>query len=59
MKECLEFIGKDTNDSLKVATDKPGDVSGRTVRDKLFFRCEARATGTRGVILEGRWDRLK
>jgi hypothetical protein len=59
MMQCLEFIANDTGDRLNALSDKPGDVSGRTVRDKLFFRCEARATGTRGLILEGRWDRLK
>lgn len=59
MAQCLDFIRQDTGDTLRVITDKPGDVSGKTSRDGLFFRCEARATGTEGIILEGRWDRLK
>lgn len=59
MAQCLDFIQQDTGDTLQVITDKPGDVSGTTHRDRLFFRCEARATGTEGLILEGRWDRLK
>lgn len=59
MAQCLDFIRQDTGDHLQIVTDKPGDVSGKTVRDGLFFRCEARATGTEGIILEGRWDRLK
>ncbi|KAA0910685.1 hypothetical protein [Pusillimonas sp. ANT_WB101] len=59
MDQCLEFIANDTGDQLNVISDELGDVSGKTVLDGLFFRCEARTTGTRGLVLEGRWDRLK
>lgn len=59
MKECLDFIALDTIDTLKILSDEPGDVSGLTERQRLFFRCEVKTTGTRGLVLEGRWDRPK
>lgn len=59
MQECLDYIAMDTVDSLKILSDEPGDVSGRTERQRLYFRCEAKATGSRGLVLEGRWDRPK
>lgn len=59
MQECLDFIGVDVVDRLKILSDKPGDISGKSETKRLFFRCEARMTGTRGLVLEGRWDRPK
>lgn len=59
MAQCLKFIANDVGDQLNVISDKPGDVSGKTSTHGLFFRCEASATGTRGLVLDGRWDRLK
>lgn len=59
MRECLEFIEMDTREPLKIFTDKPGDISGKTAKNGLSFRCELMSTGTRGLVLEGRWDRLK
>lgn len=57
MAECLEFIRSDTGEGLNVVNDKPGDVSGLTIPSKLFFRCEVMDTGTKGIFLQGRWDR--
>lgn len=59
MDQCLDFIRADTGEALKIVTDKPGDVSGLTVPSKLFFRCELMNTGTKGIFLQGRWDRKK
>lgn len=59
MDECISFIRADLGESLKVVTDKPGDISGISEPSKLFFRCELMVTGTQGTFLEGRWDRLK
>lgn len=53
MNECMTHINSEIG-PLKVITDKPGDISGRGDQ-KLFFRCETRATGTRGLVVEGRW----
>lgn len=53
MDECIAFINSEIG-PLKVITDKPGDISGRGDQ-KLFFRCEAQVTGTRGLFVEGRW----
>lgn len=57
--ECLDLVRADTKEQLQVITDKPGDVSGTTRQSKLFFRCETKVTGTKGVFVSGRWDRLK
>lgn len=54
MNECMTFIGTQIG-PLKVITDTPGDISGWGDQ-KLFFRCEARMTGTRGLLVEGRWS---
>lgn len=59
MDECLTFIMSDIGDSLEFINDKPGDISGHSTKKKLFYRCELKITGTRGPVLEGRWDRLK
>lgn len=59
MDECLAFIMSDIGDSLEFITDKPGDISGHSTKKRLFYRCELKVTGTRGPVLEGRWDRLK
>lgn len=59
MQQCLKFIADDVGEKLNAISDKPGDISGKTVASGLFFRCETTLTGTRGPVLEGRWDRLK
>lgn len=59
MSECLRFIEVDVGERLRVLSDKPGDISGKSDVNELFFRCEAKMTGTRGLVLEGRWDRLR
>ena len=55
MAECLQFV-KDQVGPLKVITDKPGDVSGQQLGSKRFFRCETKVTGSRGILVEGRWE---
>lgn len=59
MRQCLDFIANDLGEPLKAILDKPGDISGHSTKNKLFYRCELKITGTRGPVLEGRWDRLE
>lgn len=59
MQECLSFISKDMGEALNPISDKPGDVSGKGRTSNRFFRCELTVTGTRGPVLQGRWDRPK
>lgn len=59
MADCLHFIEEDLGEGLQVQTDEANNVSGKSSVNGLFFRCEAKSTGSRGVVLEGRWDRLK
>lgn len=55
MTECMEFV-KGQVGPLNIITDKPGDISGRQAGSKRFFRCETKVTGTRGILVEGRWE---
>lgn len=55
MAECMAFVNTQVG-PLKVITDTPRDISGRQVEGNRFFRCEKKVTGTRGILVEGRWD---
>lgn len=57
MQQCLDFVESDMGEPLRVQVDKPGDVSGKGSQSGRFFRCEIQMTGTRGPVLQGRWDR--
>lgn len=59
LNDCLSSIADDLGDRLELTIDEPGNVSGRSKRDRFLFGCKVRATGTRWLIIEGWWDRPK
>lgn len=59
MSECLRFIERDMGEALDAITDKPGNVSGKSVETGRFFHCEFRVTGTKGPQLIGKWERFR
>ena len=52
MDSCLNSIKQSTGSSLKVVTNKLGDISG-TLSNGQNFGCQTKSSGTDGVYVEG------
>lgn len=61
LQQCVRFIEADIakalpGEQLSIVTDTPTEVSGLSKPNRMFFTCEIQKTGTRGTVLQGRWD---
>jgi len=57
MDNCLSSIKRNTNSTLNVITDKPGNISGKLSNGE-HFACQTKTTGTEGMYVEG-WYTIK
>lgn len=57
MDKCLSAVKRNTNASLNIITDKPGEISGKLSNGE-HFSCQTKATGTDGLHVEG-WYTIK
>ncbi|MDX7750865.1 hypothetical protein SJR52_15345 [Aeromonas caviae] len=54
---CLSSIKKNTQSTLDIVRNEPGDVSG-FLSNGAHFGCKTKTTGTEGVYVEG-WYSIK